>query len=143
MRIVYGDIWTVQADFRGITTNGTVKKNGCVVMGRGVALQARDKYPGIDCELGQRILNEGNHVHMLRGEVFSFPVKRDWWEPASIGLIKQSVGELTILAQWFPKAVFAIPMPGTGNGHLAPEIVWPLLQGLPNNVMIVMWSDGI
>lgn len=49
MKEVYGDIWEYhkQGYWIVITTNGFVKKNGCAVMGRGVAKQAVTKYPSL------------------------------------------------------------------------------------------------
>jgi formylmethanofuran dehydrogenase subunit D len=35
-----------------VTTNGTIKKDGACVMGRGIARQVRDSIPGIDKRLG-------------------------------------------------------------------------------------------
>lgn len=64
-----------------ITTNGGWKKNGCAVMGAGVAKQARDLFPGIDKVLGDRLRTMGNIPHVLRHNekydtyVISFPTK--------------------------------------------------------------------
>lgn len=66
------------------------------------------------------------------------PWKHGWREPADTALILQSVRELIHLATRRPELVFAIPLPGTGNGGLAPELVWPLLKGLPDNVTVVV-----
>lgn len=40
------------ADLFLITTNSTLKKNGALLMGRGIARQARDLFPGLDLALG-------------------------------------------------------------------------------------------
>lgn len=44
-----GNMWTVwdEVDFFVITTNSTIKQNGAVVMGRGIAKQVRGYFPGI------------------------------------------------------------------------------------------------
>ena len=39
MKEITGDLWTIKADARVIPTNGTVRRDGAAVMGRGVALQ--------------------------------------------------------------------------------------------------------
>jgi len=41
---VDGNLWEIEADWRVITTNGFVKKDGRAVMGRGVARQALQRY---------------------------------------------------------------------------------------------------
>ncbi len=48
-----GDMWTAydDADLFLITTNSTLKKNGVLVMGRGIARQACDRCPGLDTAL--------------------------------------------------------------------------------------------
>jgi hypothetical protein len=64
-----------------VTTNGYVKKNGRCAMGRGIALQAKKKYPNLPYRLGERILSSGNQVYhfsMALEEEFNiitFPVK--------------------------------------------------------------------
>lgn len=46
-------MWTAydDADLFLITTNSTLKKNGVLVMGRGIARQACDRCPGLDTAL--------------------------------------------------------------------------------------------
>lgn len=58
----YGDIWdNIDAyDAVVITTNGFVKNNGEAVMGRGIALAAKERFPQLPFKLGQRILQHGN-----------------------------------------------------------------------------------
>ena len=138
MKVVSGDLWKIEVDYKGITTNGYVTKNGNAVMGRGVALQAKQMFPGIEVELGRSIILTGNHIHFLSKNLFSFPVKHNWWEKADLNLIKQSVQELKDTALIYTKYTFAIPLPGTGNGRLTPEEVWPLLTELPDNVIVVI-----
>ena len=140
MRKVTGNLWTVQADHLGIPTNGDVNAKGYAVMGRGVALQATFRYPGIKGVLGGAMARAGKHVTFLYPKVFSFPVKNHWREEASLTLIAQSVKELTIIAQGLPTHTFAIPLVGTGNGRLKPGQVWPLLETLPDNVLVVEYD---
>lgn len=134
---VYGDIWGYQADFIGITTNGTVNRKGACVMGRGVALQAVQHSPRIALNLGKAILQNGNHVHLLR-PYFSFPVKHEWWQKADIELIRRSAHELEELARLLVPLTFVLPRPGCGNGGLRWIDVKPLVQSiLPDNVAVI------
>jgi len=48
------DAWAI-ADVFLITTNATVKQNGCLVMGRGIAREARDRFKNLDYTLGHII----------------------------------------------------------------------------------------
>ena len=57
MKEVKGDIWKSDCDIIAITTNGVVKKNGELVMGRGIASQAKQRYPDIPKILGANNTN--------------------------------------------------------------------------------------
>ena len=157
MRTVVGNLWELKAYSKGIPTNGVVKNNGRAVMGRGVALQARERWSDLDYLLGQAITALGNHVYPLGwfGEypdlvsLFSFPVKHHWARPADLELIERSVGELVELTEKHRSAVgggvrdFMMPLPGTGNGGLEPWMVWPLVEKLPDNVTIVVLDESL
>ncbi len=156
MRAVVGNFWELKAYSKGIPTNGVVKKNGRAVMGRGVALQARERWPDLEGLLGTAIAALGNHVYPLGwfGEypdlvsLFSFPVKHHWARPASLELIERSVAELANKLRGQKTAEgseidFMMPLPGTGNGGLEPWMVWPLVERLPDNVTIVVLDVGM
>ncbi len=90
-----GDLWDHHAagQWVVITTNGIVRKDGACVMGRGVALQAAQRFPDLPFVLGAAIEVDGNHVHAFRDfRVFSFPVKQHWIEPADPDLTRGSCG---------------------------------------------------
>lgn len=53
------------ADVLCITTNGTLRKNGAAVMGKGCALEAKKRWPGIDDILGRLLLEKGNKPHFF------------------------------------------------------------------------------
>ena len=77
-----GDIWSEDgaADAIVVTTNGFVTKDGRGVMGAGIAKQAKDRFPGIEEELGKHLRANGN-VPGIIGEtadgtkIVSFPTK--------------------------------------------------------------------
>lgn len=82
---VHGDIWDYHSKGRWIviTTNGTVKNNGEAVMGRGVALQAKQRFPQLPKKVGSWMSyfgGQGNQAGIFQEEkIVSFPVKHDWW----------------------------------------------------------------
>lgn len=142
MNELKGNIWDIAKlnDNICITTNGTIKKNGEAVMGRGIALQAKQKYPILPSKLGKLLMNFGNQVYYLYNietngtlfkNLFSFPVKHNWWEKADIELIKHSLKEIIVI---FNRGMsnkderFLIPRPGCGNGGLNWKDVKPELQ---------------
>jgi len=148
---VHGDFWTYgPVHARGITTNGVRKLNGAAVMGRGVARQALERYPGIDLVLGHE-LRWGNHVFVLKvgraqaspaGQpiLFNFPVKHHWREPADLNLITRSANELVRMAGELEWHRVLLPRPGCGNGGLDWRQVGPVLdQVLDDRFHVITW----
>src|SRR5439155_3761011 len=105
-----GDLWRLPADARCITTNGAVRKDGCAIMGRGVAAQAKERWPAVPKWLGDSITSLGNHVDdfFLRhndpdmAPLVAFPVKHHWQQAADLDLILRSCRELMDLADERP-----------------------------------------
>jgi hypothetical protein len=124
---VIGNLWTYPADVRVITTNGTVKKNGECVMGRGCALEAKQRWPHIALVLGKSIRLHGNIVQYFEGyDVFSFPVKHEWYQKADLQLIAESAQQ--IQRKLLASSTCVLPRPGCGNGGLRWEDVKPVLE---------------
>lgn len=153
---VTGNLWDYPlADFLVITTNGTVRADGCCVMGRGCAREAAQKFPPLPRKLGAAIRAGGNVVHYFDQEdlgyvgeptgLFSFPVKHHWSERADLDLIRQSAERLGTIAREsqiqmpdmgiFP--IYVLPRPGCGNGGRTWAEVRPLLVDLPENVHVI------
>lgn len=68
MREIYGDLFAHNHNGPKaicITTNGYVGRDGCNVMGRGTAGEAKRRWPGIESLLGRLIQEKGNRVHQL------------------------------------------------------------------------------
>jgi hypothetical protein len=140
MKEVTGNLWTYPADVRVITTNGTVKKNGECVMGRGCALEAvkgtqhNGKWPGLPSILGAWLESEGNIPTYLgacvtpaTGMLWSFPVKHNWYEKADLALIRKSAEYLAAFLTPTESRI-VLPRPGCGNGGLRWEDVKPVLE---------------
>ena len=119
-----------------ITTNGFVKKNGQAVMGRGVAYYATVLWPDIQIQLGVLIKENGNQVMYLDNKrfpnghncsVYSFPVKKNWWEKADLELIENSVEQIKNIANMVGLKKIWTVRPGCGNGKLDWNDVKPIL----------------
>ena len=129
-----------------ITTNGSIRRDGAAVMGRGVARRAARLWPSVPSQLGLLLRAHGNMVHYLGvvglcgtlrhwnfgPRLFSFPVKYEWRQKADINLITESMRQLVSTLEqtgmlnldrataheiWLPK-------PGCGNGQLS----WPEVE---------------
>ena len=135
MEEVIGDIWKYHelGYWIVIPTNGFVKKeSGECVMGRGLALQAKLKFPKLPFELGALIDKYGNCGFVFpQYRLFSFPVKHNWWESADIELIKQSCEGLVVCSYYnwskIPQPIY-LPRVGCGNGKLRWKDVKPVIE---------------
>lgn len=154
MQLVYGDFWQYEADFHVITTNGDVRKDGACVMGRGVAEQAKGRFPHLPYVLGGMLKENGNVVQDLGewgrlGErayhLWAFPVKHHWRDQADLALIEQSVLALQAAALHSPASRhkrFVLVRPGVGNGQRHWAEVEPLVACLPDNVHVIDFPRG-
>lgn len=109
----------------GFTTNGTVKNNGQLVMGRGTAKQVADMHPGIPAILGDMVSAYGNMPFLLPHNLVSIPTKHDWKdEQADTELITESLNILFEgicdyqLSNWRTNPMIKMPLPGAGVGKL-------------------------
>jgi hypothetical protein len=140
MKEITGDLW----DYYGkpdtivfITTNGTVRQNGELVMGCGCALEARNRFPGIARKLGKSVKQHGNQPFLPYLGLGTFPVKDDFRKSASLDLIRANAEWLAREARIAPQVTFILPRPGCGAGNLTWEQVKSLLEPLPDNVLVI------
>ncbi len=144
MREEYGNIWDMDGNAICITTNGFVKKNGELVMGRGIAKQASERWPWLPNTLGQLVVKHGNHVHVVEGisheleTIFTFPVKHNWFEIADIELIKRSSDELMNWVELLNYDEVLLPRPGCGNGKLDWEDVESEIEPILDDRIVVV-----
>jgi len=82
MEVIEKNMWDYLgiADVICITSNGFVKSSGRAVMGRGCALEAKNRFKDIDLALGYHIEEYGNVPGIIhkygKTNIVSFPVKR-------------------------------------------------------------------
>jgi len=149
MKVIKENIWKYhnKDNYIVVTTNGFVKKNGACVMGRGIAQQTRDKFPGFDKKLGKRIKMHGNNVYFWADEgLITFPTKHLWMNDSDLELIERSAVQLAKefeepyqLGADLPKIY--MPKPGCSNGNLNWKDVEPIIESTLNHlVTIVDWK---
>ena len=143
MKEVFGDFWDYPADVKCITTNGSIRRDGLAVMGRGIAYQATYRVPGIAYDVAAFIRRVGLEVGRVR-EVekviyYAFPVKFEWHQQADLGLIRRSCEQLQYFAIALPAEKFLLPRPGCGNGqrHWVDEVEPICRAVLPDNVLVI------
>jgi len=143
MQIIEGNLWKFHtpANWIAITTNGSIRKDGACVMGRGVALQAKKRYGTLPYELGNKIRDTGNNVYTFKDYgILTFPVKHKWFEKADLELIERSAKQLLYVVD---RPIY-LPMVGCGNGHLLWRDVRPVLEKyFDDSFTIVTMTRGI
>jgi hypothetical protein len=141
-----GNLWDFhnKGEWIVITTNGTVKKSGEAVMGRGCALECKIKYPWFSKELGRHLNKDGNVVWTVAEQhILTLPVKHNWWEVADINLIEvglqRIINIMSIPSIVMPINRLYLPRPGCGNGHLNWEFqVKPLCEKYLDERFIIL-----
>lgn len=137
MRMFKGNLWDYEATWRAIPTNGSIKSNGDLVMGAGVALQARARFPQMPKMLGAWVAEHGNLVAWLSAfNCLSFPTKNHWLENSDLDLIDQSCQRMM---KFLPDTdTVAMPKVGCGLGGLDWNRVFPvLLRHCDDRIVIV------
>lgn len=138
------NIWEAQGplDYVTVLTNGTVRKDGQLVMGAGIALEAKKRFPWMPKALGEAIRRNGLKIEIFQqSRIIAFPTKYEVFNPySSIGLIEKSLVELlATIKHWSANPDYLpgfvaggrilIPRPGCGLGGLHWENqVKPLLH---------------
>lgn len=139
------DLWDEPSDAVCITTNSTVTPRG-LVMGGGVALQARVRYPSLPKVWGYLVEHKGNHVYATVTDdartVFSFPTKNEVRLPSHIYLIEQSCHELM---RWLDEdkslKKVLLPRPGCGLGGLSWDAVKPIIEPILDDRVWVITNE--
>lgn len=128
---IEGDLWDFheRGHYIVITTNGDVRKDGCCVMGRGIAEQAALKFPTFQKDVGGMIKAFGNNVYKFDELwLITFPVKHHFKDRADLKLIVKSCNQIVCLPDHEAKVY--MPRPGCGNGRLLWDVVKPVIAPL-------------
>ena len=102
MREATGNLWDFQDDdpesWVAITTNGHIRKDGTLTMGAGCALEAQKRFPQLPRLWGEMVSRAGNTVSPWPSfRLFTYPVKHNWWEYATLELIEPVRGDGKVL----------------------------------------------
>jgi hypothetical protein len=155
MKEVIGNVFDFISDVETnaicITTNAMLRKNGNGIMGLGIALECRNRYPETEKYLGQMLKSRGNKLSVIgmtdhnglfvkpyldnyRQDlvvIFSFPTKYNWRDKSDLKLIEESCRYLV----WYADGIktvdlkgkkhgldkIVLPVPGCNNGGLSYE----------------------
>ncbi len=158
MRELTGNIWDLHdsGHWIVITTNGNVKVNGEAVMGRGIALQAKKKYPALPQDLGKALMFRSNKLWSWpEYRIITFPTKHNWRDRSDLQLIEKScqelVGWLEAVKDFYAdqlrmkiedgKTHLYMVRPGCSNGGLDWADVKPVLERYLDDRFVVVERD--
>lgn len=150
MQLCTGDMWTAydDSDLFLITTNSYIYQ-GRLVMGAGIAQEARERFTGIEIVLGKAI------VKLRRsGGVYGLLVS-ERWPQAKLGCFQSKIGlgdsplwlieystmALQLWCHEHPGKRVDLNFPGIGCGNLLPDDVLPIIYRLPDQVHI--WRNDV
>jgi len=143
MNIKTGSMWDSyeESDFFCITTNSYIRKDGELVMGRGIALEAKTRFPELPKIFGDKIAHMAEYSVISAGsfagtEILAFQVKTHYMDNAEHKLIERSALELCKLANTMNNKRFNLNFPGIGFGKLTEGEVLPIIEMLPDNVSV-------
>jgi hypothetical protein len=128
------DLWLESAEYRCVLTSGSLTSEGEAILDTPSARQAAERYHGFGSDLGRLLASRGNHAHVVRPGLISFPVRQFEWAKPSPQIIERSARELVELVGT-GKAL--LPRPGCGDGELDWETVKAAIAFLPDNIIVV------
>ena len=156
-----GDMWSVfgETDLWLFTGNRYVNAKGELVMGRGLALEVKKRFPQLPYVFGQRIksyntmglLSRNRYglitvssrlydSNMAGQDMGVFQVKDHWSQKANLHIISHASLCLEhYIRQWQLRRV-DLNYPGIGYGKLPREEVLPIISDLPECVHV--WEKG-
>jgi len=149
MKIVKENLWNSKDNIILVTCNSYINSRGELVMGRGAALELKNKFPYLAGIFGNIVKDFCGHLGKYGVKLYAmnsqrsygiFQVKYHFRADADLGLIKFStfrLWELLNHEEYYNKTV-SMNFPGIGYGHLKYEDVLPILKYLDNRVTLYL-----
>ena len=146
---ITGNIWSnyrVNNHKIMVTTNSIISSSAGLVMGAGIALEAKKIEPMLPFifanKIASHVKSQGNLAYGVLFEpswsIGAFQSKYHFKNPSPLELVEISANKLNKLALRYEEFVFNLNFPAVGLGGLRPSDVKPIIENLPNNVNI--WS---
>lgn len=150
MKEITGDLFNQECDAICITTNGVIKKDGSLVMGKGCALEAKEKYPILSSLLPVYIALNGNIPILVDKKalkspyhIISFPTKNHWKDKSDLNLILKSCDHLMKIIDFSNLEKVILPRPGCGCGGLDWTIVKEKIQTVLDDRVYIISKNVI
>lgn len=121
-------------------TNGSLKKDGSNVMGKGLGHVLAGMIPTLPKVYGKQIKLDGNHCHAVKFMSYIFvsmPVKNNWWDKVDIELCKRSATELRILLKDYENEQIALEYPHEDGAFINNELL-QILDNIGGNICVYL-----
>ena len=144
---IQADMWAMIPEYNPnavcVTTCQVTNSRGHLVMGAGIAKQAKERHPDLPRFWGQSI-HEGQEDDIIVTfklapyALVAFHTKAHWKDPSIPSLIRKSATSLLTVADRKKWECVFLPRPGCSNGGLRWESVKPILEdvGLDDRFLI-------
>lgn len=140
MQVLNGSLWDYRGerDYTVITCNCVICSYGLVI-GRGCALQARQRFPSLPRIFSKLVTHRTSFMVYHPYRLVACCTKHDWQQPADPKLIRHSYTQLNKYAHAHPELRFFTTLPGSGNGWLEQSDSWKLLREIidAENISII------
>jgi hypothetical protein len=156
MKIIKGNLWDSTDQIILVTANSYINAKGELVMGRGAALELKNKFPKIAYSFGKMIKYYSKHLgeyrvllvdplasyaepNDIQGRYYGiFQVKYNFKAQADLDLIGRSVDKLNIISKspFFSEHKISMNFPGIGFGGRTMEEVLPIISKLNDKVTL-------
>lgn len=158
----FGDMWDrwgAPNSLFCVTTNAYIRRDGALVMGRGIARQLRDIQPEVAWDAAELIREFERRLYgfvtlmvvqpanRVRSEIHQlvglFQVKNHFRDPADLKIIEHSVQMLKAYLFDHQQELVEVNLnyPGIGYGHRTVEAVEPLLRSLPPAINVWRFAN--
>jgi NAD(P)-dependent dehydrogenase (short-subunit alcohol dehydrogenase family) len=127
------NLWIEPAEYRCILTTAAVAEGEAICDTRS-ASEAAKRFAGLTGDLGRLLASRGNHVHLIRPGLCSFPIKQYQWSGPTLAIIERSAHELATLVG---TAKTLLPRPSPEEGEPTWETVSKALAFLSDNIIVV------
>lgn len=134
------NIWDLDLSKWGIciTTNGVLDSRYHLVMGAGIALEAKQRFPSLPEYFGRMVKQHGNNVYywpsiLDQVSIFSFPTKHHRKDKSSLSLIRQSCEQLVSVSSRYLGKSTPIAIPAPGCNHVG--LLWDQVEPTLNEVL--------
>ena len=145
---IQADMWAMIPEYDPdavcVTTCQVTNNRGHLVMGAGIAKQAKERHPELPRLWGQSIREAEDDIIITSGiapyALVAFHTKLHWKDPSIPSLIRKSATSLLIVADKKKWECVFLPRPGCSNGQLMWSEVKPILEAVDLNDRFIIFN---